>query len=85
MTHLHSHDDPAHCQALLEQLNEYLDGQLGAELCRDLEHHLAGCRDCQVVFDTLGKTIRLYHMLDARVQELPPDVEQRLLQRLHAP
>ena len=82
MSKPHTHDDVARCQELLGQLNEYVDGELAAELCRDLEEHMAGCADCRVVFDTLAKTITLYHQLDATPVALPADVEERLLRRL---
>jgi predicted anti-sigma-YlaC factor YlaD len=83
MTYAHKHDDIARCQELLGQLNDYVDGELAADLCHDLELHLADCRDCRVVFDTLAKTITLYHALDETPVELPADVEARLLRRLH--
>jgi len=83
MTTTHPHGDLARCQALLGQLNDYVDGALAAELCHELDQHLAGCADCQVVFDTLAQTIRLYHTLDAAPAELPADVEARLLRRLN--
>ncbi len=82
MSKPHTHDDVARCQELLGQLNEYVDGELAAELCRDLEEHMAGCADCRVVFDTLAKTVTLYHQLDATPVALPADVEERLLRRL---
>jgi anti-sigma factor RsiW len=82
MEQRHQHDH-ARCRALLGQLNAYVDGELAAELCHDLEQHMAGCSDCQVVFDTLTKTIALYHTLDATPVELPTDVEARLLRRLN--
>ncbi|MBK9714097.1 MAG: zf-HC2 domain-containing protein [Kouleothrix sp.] len=78
----HRHADSTRCRDLLGQLNAYVDGELAAELCRELERHLAGCADCRVVFDTLSKTIRLYHALDATPADLPEDVEARLLARL---
>jgi predicted anti-sigma-YlaC factor YlaD len=83
MTYSHKHDDIARCQELLGQLNDYVDGKLAAELCRDLELHLADCPDCRVVFDTLAKTITLYHTLDETPAALPADVEARLLRRLN--
>ena len=43
---------------------------------------MAGCADCRVVFDTLAKTVTLYHQLDATPIALPADVEERLLRRL---
>ena len=85
MTYAHKHDDIARCQELLGQLNAFVDGDLVAELCHDLELHLADCADCRVVFDTLAKTITLYHTLDATPIALPADVEARLLRRLNLP
>ena len=85
MTYSHTHNDIARCQELLGQLNAYVDGELAAELCHDLELHLADCPDCRVVFDTLAKTISLYHTLDEMPVELPSGVETRLLSRLSLP
>lgn len=81
MSDAHAHD-PQRCRELLGQLNEYVDGDLAAELCRDLEQHMAGCANCRVVLDTLGKTLFLYRSLDEAPVELPPGVEARLLSRL---
>jgi len=83
MTYSHTHDDIARCQELLGQLKAYVDGELAAELRHDLELPLADCPDCRVVFDTLAKTIMLYHTLDETPVELPPDVESRLSRRLN--
>ena len=83
MTTSHPHGALTRCQELLGQLNDYVDGALAAELCHDIELHLAGCPDCQGVFDTLAKTITLYHTLDETPVELPADVEARLLRRLN--
>lgn len=85
MTHTHSRDNLTRCQELLGQLNDYVDGELAADLCHDLEQHLSGCPDCQVVFDTLAKTIKLYHLLDETPVELTADVEARLMLRLRLP
>jgi predicted anti-sigma-YlaC factor YlaD len=85
MTYAHKHADTARCLELVGQLNDYVDHELAAELCRDLEHHLADCPDCQVVFDTLAKTISLYRLLGETPAELPVDIETRLLRRLHLP
>ncbi len=48
------------CKELLGQLSDYIDGELGAELCAEIERHLSGCDNCRVVVDTLRKTIILY-------------------------
>jgi predicted anti-sigma-YlaC factor YlaD len=80
MSHLH---DDQRCTALLARLNEYIDDELASDLCRELEHHVHECHDCRVVFDTLGRTVRLYHALgEAAPVELPADMEARLFARL---
>lgn len=70
------------CQALLEQLPDYLDGELAAALCAEIDQHLAGCDDCRVLVDTTRKTITLYHRHTP--QPLPVGVEERLWQALEA-
>lgn len=79
--HPHSHS-LERCRALVAQLNDYLDGELPPDLCAELDVHLAGCPDCQVVLDTLGKTVQIVRTLELTPPELPPDVEARLLARL---
>jgi len=55
----HHHHSEA-CAALLDQLHDYIDGELEAALCAEIEEHLAGCDDCRVLVDTTQKTITLY-------------------------
>jgi anti-sigma factor RsiW len=51
------------CRHLLDDLSDYLDGAVSAELCDEIERHLADCADCRAVVDTLRQTIHLYHRL----------------------
>lgn len=76
------HHSMARCRVLLAQLNDYLDDDLPADLCAELEAHLAGCPDCAVVLDTLGNTVQIVRSLDQPPPPLPADVEARLLARL---
>jgi NAD-dependent SIR2 family protein deacetylase len=62
----------------LEQLADYLDEDARAELCREIEQHLAHCHDCQVQVDTLKKTIVLYQ------QDHPVELPARISQSLEA-
>ena len=73
MSIAHEH---GHCQELLGQLSDYVDGELEASLCAELEAHLAECPNCRVMVDTVRKTILLYRTQAAA--ELPSDVEARL-------
>ncbi len=70
----------AQCHLLLEKLSDYLDGEVSAELCAEIEHHLDGCDDCRVVVDTLRKTMALYRELPQ--PELPLEARLRLYKSL---
>jgi len=65
------------CHHLLESLSEYIDGTLGETLCIELERHLNDCENCNVVVDSLRKTVYLYRET-AETPSMPDDVRQRL-------
>lgn len=69
------------CEAILELLSDYIDGELSPELCEALEAHMRECPNCYIVVDTLRKTVVLYRSLEP--PEMPAEVEQRLFQVLH--
>ena len=72
----------AACEALLGQLHDYIDGELDAALCAEIEEHLAGCDDCRVLVDTTQKTITLYRRQTP--VDLPEGAMARLQQALDA-
>ena len=76
--HLISHN----CKNLLGNLSDYIDGDLQAELCSELEEHLAGCEDCRIVINTLKKTVELYRQTSEEVI-LPEAVRERLYLKLN--
>ena len=71
------------CEGLLGSLSDYIDGELGAELCRQIEKHIAECEDCRIVVDTTRKTIDLVHASNAPQTDLPDEVRNRLFKRLN--
>lgn len=75
--HLHS---PA-CKSLLDQLSDFLDGELDPEVCRLIEAHLSDCPDCRVLVDSTRRTIDLSRQLGGR-RPLPPAIADRLWQAL---
>ncbi len=75
---MHKHHDSAQCKELLGQLTDYIDGELEAALCAEIEAHLSGCHDCQVLVDTTKKTVALYRRQSRLETELSPDVSARL-------
>jgi len=64
------------CRELLGELCDYVDGELEAALCAELEAHLAECPDCRIMVDTLRRTIVLYRTQSQPA--VPEDVRTRL-------
>lgn len=64
------------CREFFEQLSDYIDGELAASLCVELEQHLADYPNCRIVVDTTRKTVSLYRRYDRA--ELPAGVSARL-------
>jgi anti-sigma factor (TIGR02949 family) len=75
-------DKHAACHHLLDNLSEFVDGELKDELCQEIQQHLDDCEDCKVVVDTLRKTIYLVRANASEPVELPQDVRERLFRRL---
>lgn len=78
MTHEHGFE----CKDVVKNLNAYIDGELDASLCRELEAHLSTCSNCQIVVNTLKKTIEICQT-DGRQTRLPSDVRDRLYHTLN--
>lgn len=78
----HEHASPL-CRELLAQISDYVDGELGTELCAQLEKHLATCPDCRVVVDTTRKTVLLFKRCYRPADEPPaPAITDRLWRAL---
>ncbi|MCJ7435499.1 MAG: zf-HC2 domain-containing protein [Anaerolineales bacterium] len=71
------------CEGLLGSLSDYIDGELGTELCRQIEKHIAECENCRIVVDTTRKTINLIHASNSPQADLPDDVREHLFKRLN--
>ena len=69
------------CRYLLSSLSEYVDGDLSDALCQEIERHMADCEDCQIVINTLQKTVYMVHKT-AESPDIPSDVRARLFKRL---
>jgi anti-sigma factor RsiW len=75
--HIHSQK----CTNLLGSLSDYIDGELQADLCAELEQHIEGCDNCRIVVNTLRRTIELYRESNEPVA-LSDDVRDRLFKKL---
>ena len=70
------------CTEVMEQLAEYLDDDVRADLRKAVEQHLHTCPDCSYYVDTVRKTVVLYQA-DHRI-EVPMKVTARLQAALAA-
>lgn len=68
------------CKDVLANLSCHIDGDGSAELRKALEEHIARCRKCRVVSDTVRQTLRI--VADAEPFEVPLAVSARLYTRL---
>ena len=64
------------CHHLLKDLSDFLDGEASDEICAKISEHMAGCKKCRVVVDTLRKTVTFYRQLPD--PEMPGAVRDRL-------
>jgi anti-sigma factor (TIGR02949 family) len=68
------------CKEFLQELNEYLDENIDAELRAKLEAHVNNCPNCFVIFDTTRRTIQVFKGMEP--QTIPEDVHTRLMSAL---
>ncbi len=66
------------CTEVMEQLFEYLDEDVQAELRKAVDEHLHDCHDCSYYVDTVRRTVVLYQA-DLRIE-----VPMKATDRLHA-
>lgn len=76
-----THEHEFNCKDMAKNLNAYIDGDLDDVLCGEIEEHISSCSNCQIVVNTLKKTIQIYQS-DGRETKLPPDVRKRLYANL---
>jgi anti-sigma factor RsiW len=65
----------AACRTILSKISAYLDGELDATACEDIERHCETCSACQELVDGLRETVGLCR--NAGRMPLPDAVRQR--------
>ncbi len=68
------------CKQFLQELNDYLDPNVDADLKRRLQSHVSECPNCFVLVDTTQRTLQVYKGIEP--QTIPEDVKVRLLKAL---
>ena len=62
------HEDHSDCEKIQASLSDYVDGELAKGLCIEIEKHLVDCENCQMVVNTLRKTVDLYRASSENTQ-----------------
>lgn len=65
------------CKEFLQELADYLDATVDAELRAKLERHITECPNCFVILDTTQKTLKVYKGVEP--QAIPEEVHVRLM------
>ncbi|WP_372680383.1 anti-sigma factor [Desulfosarcina sp.] len=60
------HPSHENCLTLFERLSEYIDRELDAPTCKEIEAHIKACKPCQVCLETLKQTVALCGNLERR-------------------
>jgi RNA polymerase sigma-70 factor (ECF subfamily) len=78
----HAHGkESAGCKAIFERLSEYLDEELDAGLCSEVDEHLDGCAPCKKFLESLRRTVATLGDLDR--PHLPDEVRREVLEAYH--
>ena len=68
------------CKQFLDELTDFLDESIDAQLKVKLERHISECPNCWVIADTTRKTIKIYKGMECCA--VPQEVESRLMAAL---
>ncbi len=64
------------CQDYISELNDFIDGELDPQLCREIEQHIGECENCRIMVDSLQQTVKLCR--EGKTEELPAELEKKL-------
>jgi len=70
----------ATCQPVLERISAYLDGDLPAATCGEVERHCRECPECAALFEGLRRTVGLCR--EVGQAPLPASVRDRARERV---
>jgi anti-sigma factor RsiW len=64
------------CSKYIQDIADYIDGEIDETLCAQLEEHLKTCNNCRIMVDTLKQTVVLCR--EGVKEELPPEIGSKL-------
>lgn len=74
------------CADFMEEIGNYLDGEVAGDVRSRLEAHLAHCKTCTVICDSARKTIQVvtdsgsFELSDTAFQPLADGIMERIRQ-----
>ena len=64
------------CSEHIQDIADYIDGEVDETLCLELEQHLENCDNCRIMVDTLKQTFVLCR--DGKKESLPESLQNKL-------
>ena len=75
------------CSDFLNEISNYVDDEIAADIRAELEAHLAHCRNCSVLLDSTRKTVQI--LVDSECFDLPETVlkpiTEQIMSRIQKP
>lgn len=70
------------CHEFMEELYAYLDGEMSAQDCEDIQQHLRECAPCRAEYE---RDVRLKELIrrSCACQPAPSDLRQRIVTSIH--
>ena len=75
-------EEPADCRQVLDLLSDYLNLELPADACHQIEHHLSGCHPCEEFAQSLRRTVELCRRFEP--SEMPKPISEKAREELMA-
>ena len=70
------------CRQFLEEMSNFMDGEVSVGIREAIHEHLAFCHKCEVLYNSTQKTIQIVSECSQDTFALPDDVSTRLFARL---
>ena len=70
------------CKEFMADFGDYWEGEVAADMRRQMDGHLSHCSTCQVVWDSTGKTLRI--VTESGSFDLPDEATRPIVAQIMA-